>query len=389
VGPKLQGIQALRGLALTMVVVEHLSITAWVFDLIPIRLTMPFYPGVDLFFVISGYVVTLSLFRNEQVEPLKFLARRGFRLWPAMLAFNFVSAIVYGFIRLLPHSGWADATFLGRRRFLLDSAGTLSGTLINIDATHPLYYFSAMWSLAVEFQFYLAYATVAAVVGSRQMAGRYCAEIIAATVLAICLAYQLLGLIPTDAAMVRLTTLDYLVTWRFDFLLAGCCLAFAQLHKFTLPRIHPIIAIGAFAACLALTSVCGDSLKRGWLIDSVDRPVLLAGFLLVVLAGSQYQWKVPRLLLWLGDRSYSTYLLHLPVMALCWGLCTGVYPSLFYAHPFLWTAVQAAFSIPMTLALADLTFRLIEQPFIRLGQRVIVRRRTLSVIAESLERAAH
>ncbi len=380
--PKLQGIQALRGLAMTMVIVEHLSISAWVFGLLPIRLTMPFYTGVDLFFVISGYVVTLSLFRDKRVDPLNFLARRAFRLWPAMLVFVAFSAIVYWFIRLLPQSAWGDATFLGWRRFSLDAVGTLTGTLINMDATHPLYYFAAMWSLSVEFQFYLAYAAVTTIIVSLYMSAKYTAEMVVSTALAICLAYRFQGLLPTDVGVVRLAVMNYLVIWRFDFLLAGCCLAFATLRNFPLPRIHPIVAAGVFAACLALTSVCGDSLKHGWLINSIDLPVLLVGFSLLVLAGSQYELVVPRRLLWLGDRSYSAYLLHFPVMAFCWGLATGMHPFVFYAHPLLWFTIQAVFCIPITLALADLMFRLIEQPFIQLGRYMFPGRRTIEVDPE-------
>ncbi len=159
---KLQGIQALRGLAVGMVLAQHLSLTATIFAWLPIKLAMPFYTGVDLFFVISGYVVTLSLFRDSSVRPIRFLTRRAFRLWPAMLVFVLFSGAVYGLISLLPHSAWSDAQFLGARSFFMDAVGTLTGTLINVHPSGTLYYFAAMWSLSVEFQFYFALAAIAA-----------------------------------------------------------------------------------------------------------------------------------------------------------------------------------------------------------------------------------
>ena len=62
---RFQDIQALRAIACVMVLLQHISLTPTLFAKLPGSLTMPFYLGVELFFVISGYVVTRSLFNRE------------------------------------------------------------------------------------------------------------------------------------------------------------------------------------------------------------------------------------------------------------------------------------------------------------------------------------
>ncbi len=226
-GDKLQGIQALRGLAVGMVLAQHLSLTATIFSGLPSQFTMPFYTGVDLFFVISGYVVTLSLFRSGHARPIRFLTRRAFRLWPAMLTFVLFSSAVYGLVALLPHSAWGDAQFLGARSFLLDAFGTMTGSLINIRPSGVLYYFGAMWSLSVEFQFYFSLAALTALLKSLW---RTAFAVLA--VLSICIVYRLGQLLSPSSFQIEF--IDYLTIWRFDLLLSGCFLAYCQIRGFTL-----------------------------------------------------------------------------------------------------------------------------------------------------------
>jgi peptidoglycan/LPS O-acetylase OafA/YrhL len=71
-----------------------------------------------------------------------------------------VSGALFGLIQFVPHSQWGNEQFNGGARFFLDSVGTLTGTLINLQPSGVLYFFGAMWSLSVEFQFYFAYRHV-------------------------------------------------------------------------------------------------------------------------------------------------------------------------------------------------------------------------------------
>ena len=90
-------IQVLRGAAIVLVLLEHAPLTRAVVSLFPYPIWVPGWLGVDLFFVISGYVITRSLAR-DRFEPLAFLVRRVFRLTPCLallLAANAAVVLVH------------------------------------------------------------------------------------------------------------------------------------------------------------------------------------------------------------------------------------------------------------------------------------------------------
>jgi peptidoglycan/LPS O-acetylase OafA/YrhL len=84
-----------------MVLFQHMSLTSTLFAGIPGLPTKPLYLGVELFFVISGYVVTRSLF-SRIVSATAFLIRRFFRLTPAIVAYLVFSLIVFTMVASLP-----------------------------------------------------------------------------------------------------------------------------------------------------------------------------------------------------------------------------------------------------------------------------------------------
>src|SRR6266702_3598421 len=87
---KYAGIQQLRAIAVMLVLAYHLSLTPALLGLLPVRPSSPFWVGVELFFVISGLVVTKALFRDGRLIP--FFVRRILRLWPALIFFFLLSA---------------------------------------------------------------------------------------------------------------------------------------------------------------------------------------------------------------------------------------------------------------------------------------------------------
>src|SRR5882724_1368131 len=88
---KLSEIQVLRAVAIVMVLVHHFSLIWTLIEPFP-RLTSPFYAGVELFFVISGFVVTRSIFEGSGSTAFQFVIRRVFRLYPAIFFFLAVVA---------------------------------------------------------------------------------------------------------------------------------------------------------------------------------------------------------------------------------------------------------------------------------------------------------
>ena len=60
---KIEDLQVLRGVSILFVLLQHLSITSAIFALTPKRIELPFFLGVEIFFVISGYVIYKSLLK--------------------------------------------------------------------------------------------------------------------------------------------------------------------------------------------------------------------------------------------------------------------------------------------------------------------------------------
>ena len=126
------------------------------------------YVGVDVFFVISGFLIT-GLLKNEiaasgALSIPKFYARRARRILPA-LTVVLVSTVLLGFILLPPGkarhdlgaSAVASALFVANQYFLTSTGGYFDGP----SALKPLLH---LWSLAVEEQFYLAWPAILLVI---------------------------------------------------------------------------------------------------------------------------------------------------------------------------------------------------------------------------------
>jgi peptidoglycan/LPS O-acetylase OafA/YrhL len=146
-------IQALRALAVTLVVIYHLS---------PQRLTGGFI-GVDVFFVISGYLITAHLVRGLTSTPRlrlrDFYLRRAKRLLPASLLVLLVVAVLT--LIAVPQTSWGTiGTQLLSSTFYVQNwtLATISVDYLaaGTDAS-PIQHF---WSLSVEEQFYAAWPLV-------------------------------------------------------------------------------------------------------------------------------------------------------------------------------------------------------------------------------------
>ena len=105
--------------------------------------------GVDLFFVISGYVVTKS-FVAKRLDIRYFWLKRVFRIYPMLIAFILVAAIENAFC---PH-------FAARWSVFLHDALSVLLSVMTIVDTDGLYWNGAMWSLSIEMQFYLVWPLI-------------------------------------------------------------------------------------------------------------------------------------------------------------------------------------------------------------------------------------
>lgn len=363
-------IQELRGIAIALVLLQHLSLPNDLLAALGAPFTNPGYSGVELFFVISGYVVMHSLQRGGW-DLRRYAVRRVFRLYPALLVFLAVSALVLALAALHQPGHVARVIFGGSlEAFLTQGFGVLAGTLINLPGGR-LYVNGAMWSLSVELQFYVVLAALVGLL--RLLRALPLLPGLAAALFAGAMAARLMGL-----AGMRPAGLDYLLNYKFDFILAGVLMAL--LPRMPEPRRAAALAWSGLLVALVILALHRSPLQPPGPRDALEglaMPLVCLIFVGVVAlaAGMQGSLLPPlrRPLLWLGDRSYAIYLLHFPCLALTWFVLFHLDPRL-TASPLLYGPLQAGLGLGLTLLASALTFRHVEQPGIRLGDVLLSRR---------------
>jgi peptidoglycan/LPS O-acetylase OafA/YrhL len=233
---KNQCIQQLRGLAILLVLFAHLSLPTTLLQMSGFPIVNPGYSGVWLFFVISGYVVVRS-FQRSGWDCTRFAIRRVHRLYPSLIAFLGVSGLVVGLASLYPVGSLPRTLLAGAEwDFWVQGATVLAGIFINAIQGHtPLYVNGAIWSLSIEFQFYLSlwvlvFLAVWRGLGDAKIADnvRWLAMIVLGLVAGIRVA-MLIGYSPKALFGPFIGGwLFSIVIWRFDFMACGVILALSQ-----------------------------------------------------------------------------------------------------------------------------------------------------------------
>jgi peptidoglycan/LPS O-acetylase OafA/YrhL len=365
-GRYIAGLDGLRALAVIAVVAYHLA-PAWV---------PGGYIGVDIFFVISGFLITTLLIdeyrRTGAIDFKKFWGRRARRLLPALFVTIGIVCSVAFFIR--------GDMLVGLGRQILGAA-TFSNNWVEVAAgtnyfdANNAHLFTNFWSLAVEEQFYVVWPfVIAGMVGFGFLARRSKLGIMVSVLLggasAALMAWHFSG---TNATRVYYGTDTHLFG-----LMAGAALAFWLYAK--------TVAIGA--------SELWSPGKRWWLrivggfsmislmglmvVMSDQSPLAYKGGLLsasiltafVVLATISARGILQRiftvwLLEWLGVRSYGIYLWHWPLLI----LSRNVLP----ANVSL--AETAVVTCALTLCAAALSYRYLEAPIRAEGFRTFLQSR--------------
>ncbi len=310
--------------------------------------------GVDLFFALSGYLITDLLLRETdatgRISLAAFWGRRLRRLLPAlavMLAAVTVAAWALGppdLVRTtLGDLPWAQ-THLLNWHLLAESAGYW-------DRFGAERVFEHLWSIAVEEQFYLAWPLLVAVL---VRFGRRPGRAVAAAAALISLASLLLmAALAEDPSRVYTGT----DTRAFSLLLGSLAAA---------PPVRASSSSSSAPCACAVLPLRRSAAARMWLLASgTGTPWLFTGGLfahsllaaaLIALAASEPDTAVSKALAlrplrWLGQVSYSLYLWHWPVIVLLSPEATGL-------DGWRWTAVAWTVSI----ALAALSKHLVEDP---------------------------
>jgi peptidoglycan/LPS O-acetylase OafA/YrhL len=335
-------IDGLRAVAVLLVVAFHLGIAQ----------VRGGFIGVDVFFVISGYLITQIIATElgaDRFSLRQFYVRRIRRIFPALFAVLFASAIAVGFLQFPTETAdfaksLISTVFFSSNFYFLSKAEYFGGAADSMPLLHT-------WSLAVEEQFYLFFPLLL-------MAVRRMGKAAWSWMLPITLGVALVSfVISTVLVHVHQESAFYLIFSRTWELAAGSLLALGFLPALRHRLLAELIALGG----LLLIIVAAYKFHRA---ISFPGPLALApvlGAAAIIYATTAADTFVGRLLslrpiVFIGLISYSLYLWHWPLIVF-WQQFTGHKPM----------TVEIAVLFVVSVTLAFLSWRFVEQPFRREG----------------------
>ncbi|PKO37961.1 MAG: acyltransferase [Betaproteobacteria bacterium HGW-Betaproteobacteria-6] len=320
------------------------------------------FVGVDVFFVISGYLMASIVIKGLEQGSFSILAFYDARIRRIVPALLMVCALLLaaGYFVLSPSDYKLLAThaisalgFFSNFK-LWDEAGYFDVSSLDKWLLHT-------WSLSVEWQFYLLLPILLSLVW-RVKPGRLSLifVIVCGVVLSLSLSVVLTASYPTTAFYL-------LPTRAWEMLGGGLVFMFSS-------SVRPAVTSGkwmeASGLALIITSIWALDSETQWPGWHATLPVL--GSMLILMASRQASlFTGSRIPQWIGDRSYSLYLWHWPVVVAL------AYSELQHDTP----AVVAG--IVLTIALGDISCRWVENPSRRWLGKVGLRK-SMTVMAISL-----
>ncbi|RAX42387.1 acyltransferase family protein [Rhizobium tropici] len=303
--------------------------------------------GVDIFFVISGYLITTILMKEiagPGFSVLDFYERRARRIFPA-LAVVLLATIAFGKLVLFPNEmeelakHAIGASFFAANFTLLNEAGYFDTESIYKPLLHT-------WSLAIEEQFYIFWPIVCVAMYRLRLGILFFTILILGS-----FAYSVFEL-PRDQAMAFYSPIS-----RFWELAAGGALAFLhQRRNGRFSRPHPFGGVYSVSAAIILVLGLAFIRENQFPGAAALAPVLAA--VLFIQSGQtallNRTFLSAKPIVWVGRISYSLYLWHWPIISYL-HIVSDVEPS-------IWTRLAA---IGAAFALAAATFYFVEQPFRR------------------------
>lgn len=359
---RVPGIDGLRGLAVIAVLLYHFFRPT--FD--------GGFLGVDIFFVLSGFLITSLLIRERattgRVSLKNFWIRRIRRILPAAFTVMFVVAAITLII-----AGNSQVQMGSQMLAIL----TFSNNWVQIIQSHSYFadtvpqVFSHYWSLSVEEQFYVLWPLF--FVGLCALGARR-KHWLVVTALIATMSATLMAILYTPG--VDPTRMYYGTDTHAFGLILGAFLAFWMSSRSaspladswpkyqTEPRFRKTLQVNSVIALLALIALCiflpdqsAITYRGGIVIASLLTALVL--FTIVQEIGPIHHIFQSRVLRWIGVRSFSLYLWHWPLIV--------IISEPFRAHGEQYSLIAGFIALAIAVPLSAFWYKYIETPFRRKG----------------------
>jgi len=342
----------MRGVAIFLVILVHLfRYYKW----------LSFgWMGVDLFFVLSGFLITGILVdtRTNSGYYKNFLVRRILRIFP--LYYFFLIVFFIGFPLLSLHDHIKYYSYLNSNQFWFWAY--IQNWLFVTDTTYPeINIISHFWSLAIEEQFYIFWPIVIFFFSGRNLKLTCILLIVGSLLFRIYLYFQ-------QASWIVIYESTFT---RLDGLAIGSLIAILVREesgrKWLETWAFRILLVSA-ASIVSIIGITGNYYINNPLLQTVGYTLIdmFCGALLVVLVSSSSISFIKiifksRVLVFLGKYSYGLYVYHKPIY---------YFAEIYLAQWILNREVISVIGIVLSVALAVISYRLLEAPFLRLKDKL-------------------
>jgi peptidoglycan/LPS O-acetylase OafA/YrhL len=325
--------------------------------------------GVNLFFVLSGFLITylllMELDKHGRISLKKFYARRLLRIWPLYMVV-FIAAIALSLAAQHNFMGVGEEHIMYGRNLLFYAlfAGNINLVMLH-GRTTPL--LGPLWSVSVEEQFYLIWPIIVAYIRAAMLGWVLSVVLVTSLIFRalnseneVSILYHSLsvagdigiGCLIAWMYVNRPTRLDVLINSSKTRILIGYVLGIATLILFGLKRQFgffegPVIVVEAF-----MTSV-------------------FFGFIILEQNFSQFSlFKMGHFGLFtrLGKYTYSLYCLHLPAILVVHALSSKIWVA-DNINGWLLLIVELTMALALSIFLSLISYRYIETPFLKIKER--------------------
>ncbi len=297
--------------------------------------------GVDIFFVISGFLISSIIFNNIDAGSFSFIefySRRIRRIFPALILVLF-SCLVAGWFMLLPseylqlgqHVAWG-AAFVANYRLWKDS-----GYFDNLAQTKPLLH---LWSLGIEEQFYIAFPLL--ILGIWKISSKKLISKRLVIIILLLVASFLANVLRVENHSVEAFYLPFSRIWE---LLIGVILAYISIYKKEcIPSKKYGDLLSVSGILLIIIGTC--SITKGTIFPGYWALLPTFGAFFLIAAGEN-AWinrniLSNKLMVGIGLISFPLYLWHWPLLSFAYISYSG-YPDIKLRLAILWISFLFAY----------------------------------------------